>query len=105
MRIGLVALVIASMALIPFAACKQEATPTQESPRVQSIVDSLQFRRYAPLPSLCFGYTYVETGMGDFRTGGPAVVQVDCATVDALLPPEQRSPPSAERDGAKSAPH
>ena len=85
-------------ALMLAAASCTEQEPQAASPsQARGILEHMRFFRHPRAPNLCIGYVYVSDGDGNARTGGPAMVEVDCAKVERLLEPAEAPPPEAPR--------
>ena len=78
--------------LIPLAAIAfhlmacDEQRPKAASPgSAQGLIRNMRFVRHPQARDLCIGYVYVTEGDGLYATGGPGMIEVDCAKVEHLL--------------------
>ncbi|MEK7545584.1 MAG: hypothetical protein AAB554_00735 [Patescibacteria group bacterium] len=95
---GTVLLVIAIIGLIVSVACLRQDPQAASPEQSDDIVRSMRFVRHPQARDLCIGYVYVEDGGGNSRTGGPAMISVDCDKVGHMLtPPEAPATPESPR--------
>jgi hypothetical protein len=91
-------LILLALIALPLAACSEQDPKTASRGQAMDIVRHMRFVRHPQAHDLCIGYVYVEDGGGNTATGGPAMIEVDCAKVEHLLTADAPAP--AERPTA-----
>ena len=85
--------------LIILASCTEQEPKAASPGQAQDIVRSMRFVQHPQAHDLCIGYVYVSDGESNYSTGGPGMIEVDCAKVRHLL-----TPPEAPAPETKTAP-
>lgn len=81
--------------LVALASCTEQEVESTSPSQVQDVVGKMRFARHPQARDLCIGYVYVTNGGGKSGTGGPGLIEVDCAKVEHLLDgaaPERTTP-------------
>lgn len=90
-------LILLALIALPFAACAEQDPKAASPGQVDDIVAKMRFVRHPQARDLCIGYVYVEDGVGNTATGGPGMIEVDCAKVEHLLADGVSAPASPEQ--------